>query len=487
MGDQPGPSVHGPANNGDHGGGGTNAPPIPSSLADKVKIATGKMKPKTESKDLGDIKGKDDKSRTFLLLREPPFSYKTWLTAKFKSLNVCTLEKFRIKGYTKKVLSLGFKGTHEDCDKDFKEAATITFKIKDEKKEHTIVLKALDAAETDSVGTYLPKIVKRVILSNLNLAMCHRLDIIKERLSKYMEFKEDVKLIPSTENGVFTGKASISVEDFKEVIPAKHMFLPAIRKSEEGTYIEIPDSEVEVRIDCIGYGLRSGVKVEEENCRFCKKPGHFARDCEELKKKKERQAKRNDPKNFKCFHCGLVGGGCTISECKEGSNINNGIFPSLRQAAQTKETSEPETSTGLPPNVSSRKNRRGAKSSKKSTGKPSKDSVNIDPITGNKASSSGLEAIKETIDDMTEFTNSLKDDVHNSTAMSTSIDIANPHDVQPTTLSNQFDVFMSGIQTNKENRNSITAELLNSGIDAEDIENMLSDNDDEGKLSSDDF
>ena len=67
MGDQPGPSVHGPANNGDHGGGGTNAPPIPSSLADKVKIATGKMKPKTESKDLGDIKGKDDKSRSFLL------------------------------------------------------------------------------------------------------------------------------------------------------------------------------------------------------------------------------------------------------------------------------------------------------------------------------------------------------------------------------------------------------------------------------------
>ena len=62
-------------------------------------------------------------------------------------------------------------------------------------------------------------------------------------------------------------------------------------------------------------------------CRYCKEKGHFARDCEKLRKRKEKEQREGIPPRERrtfppCDHCGLTNH--SSDRCRRISNQNNG-------------------------------------------------------------------------------------------------------------------------------------------------------------------
>lgn len=139
-------------------------------------------------------------------------------------------------------------------------------------------LVAVSKDDTDGHGTFIPRIIKQVILKDCPFGLVKSRELFEKTFGDYFEFNFDenpVNLL--RKKGVFNGIAHVVVKDFKK-IPAKRLNIPAVRWCEASKkYIfDISIGTKTVKVDCRGFDpLDTSLEHEKvgARCQFCGKNG----------------------------------------------------------------------------------------------------------------------------------------------------------------------------------------------------------------------
>ena len=283
--------------------------------------------------------------RTYKLVSKPNLGFQFIMKKKFKSLHICTLGKYKLDGHFIPTLTLGFDTSHADYSKEYSAAREFSYNQQGPGgTEKVVTLKCLESSETDSKGTYYPRIAKSLVVSDVPPSNVACLDLLKEDLDKFVEFTTDEpKML--YEDGIFTGKVSFSIKKFKN---AHHgnVDVSAVQYNISTLKFERdPKAKVEVFITPIGFDLDDS-SIKKKYCNICRDiADHTTASCPKLKER--RQTTKGKKKGFLCKICG----GNDVTKCEERhKKLANGIIPAANKPkadSKKKATTKKKSSSKL--------------------------------------------------------------------------------------------------------------------------------------------
>lgn len=228
------------------------------------------------------IKNLDSKSRTFELKEFMKNGWLDAITKKFKSIDIATqnITKSRTGKFSKSLLLHFSDSDPELADQDFKNSEQFTLQFND----LSYSLKAFPDAETDGMGTIIPRVIKQAVIRDCPYGLIKNTELFSDMFGQFFDVdfvNQSPRLI--RKNGVFTGSCHIFVKNFK-IIPPRKLQIPAVRwctDKKEFIFDEVLGSGM-VRIECKGFDPSDSGPEKMKigyRCRFCSKHGHFGRDC----------------------------------------------------------------------------------------------------------------------------------------------------------------------------------------------------------------
>ena len=277
------------------------------------------------------IDRKNDKNRTYLCKAKPPHGYKLFLKNKFPSCTLCNLLEHTIKGQSSYSLKLGFSSKMATCEADFKASEKITIEI----GKTTVTYEALGTDKTDARGNYRSKYYKVLTFDNLPdyYVEPETLERLQKSLARYATFEKDSKVINMLEDGMFCGKATLSVEEIK-LVPAQVVWVPELVLNDAGDDYEETGANVKIGIKCVGESHetpREGFKPTP--CSYCQSTEHYRNSCPLLKARNKhlnderKKNKKKVPTTFKCYTCNRFSNDCAPGKCAHFYSFTRGHFP----------------------------------------------------------------------------------------------------------------------------------------------------------------
>ena len=239
----------------------------------------------------------------------PPNGFSYFIKNKFKSINMCVINRIKRSGVSIPSLTLGFTDRT-----DFRNAQQFSCNL-----NGRLITFEAEKADVSDCATLVcePKVAKNMFLSNVPYEIVTGDQQFVNLFAPLAEFDiENVTL--SLVNGVFEGQMVIPVTKYIRKPPK--LYEIALVCPVTDTSIE--DTNVVVRIFATGVPLTEGLEQYPEPefkllCYYCKSVGHERKDCPKLKSGGVSNGTR-------CKICGFSSSGCTRKKCKNIADVVKG-------------------------------------------------------------------------------------------------------------------------------------------------------------------
>ena len=252
--------------------------------------------------------------RTYKLGGQPPTGFLHHVETRFKSLATDTYVKYYIRGEFVPCLYLAFDMTHKEYTNDMLNSSEFSVMI----NNREITLKAMDKEDLDRDGNMVDRHMKSLVLNEVHPIFETQQKFLVEAFKEFIDFPTETPFTSVGENGRFRGKMVAPVEKFK-LLPNRKFRVPMVYfDTAANDYVKSSSSFTEILVGCVGHDkTEAGPKRQQitvKNCNYCKKDGHWVKDCPRLRNR------------WKCRNCGRSDKGCTSAECNLKDDIEKGIF-----------------------------------------------------------------------------------------------------------------------------------------------------------------
>ena len=307
------------------GGGTTDDPKTFNSMAKRLATKNNPEKYKKPE----DFQIMHELTKTYVLKEVLNEGYKTWVTHKFPNVRMAVITKMFIEGNYRPALQLSWdKETMDNARKEaIEEEVKTAEEITIEFGNWQVNLKAEKKEDLDMFGGVKSVIAKSIVIHGFQYAWTKHngvalfMDILKE----YIEFPEDAKIQLIEEDKRFFGSVVFPVKQFKK-IPVNEIEVPSIHFNQtENKFVASKTSTFVLKIKTIGADRTKRTEFVRPpmRCRKCQSLKHVISECPRM---------RHSNKLFYCSQCGHKGT-CTILQCEQKKNLQNGVFsnPAPRQ------------------------------------------------------------------------------------------------------------------------------------------------------------